>query len=76
MKHNLKNRPWFQIDENIEHPRTMEGLHTSFDKLIECQKWFEAFEKELREEIKKYHSTCAIIHCPELRRIKEILGDS
>ena len=75
MKFNLKNRPIFESDPMHIGDRFVEAK--------ELEKWFEGFEKELREDadrLKKsreeadYHTTMVINSL--LRWIMEILGET
>ena len=62
MKFNLKNRPCFPCDE-----KTAKYFY----------KWFEGFEKELRERIKAIKHDIGNFECKEVGDVlKEILGDA
>jgi len=64
MKHNLKNRPRY-----AREGETFGNYHTKVEK------WFEGFEKELRELLAKERELWKHDESVAIRYLKEILGD-
>jgi len=68
MKFNLKNRPAFT---RRRYPKG-----TCAPDIEEMLDWFEGFEKELREKLKKYWENPYGCHPTFSQLIEEILGES
>ena len=65
MKYNLKNRP---------DPTTDAVTWEQYQYYQEMEEWFEGFEKELREKMKRFN-VAPMAYDEEIDLIKEILGE-
>lgn len=73
MKHNLKNRPWMTPAK--ANTRTLETLK---EESMDFERWFEGFEKELRQRLDFSYADAPqpLERCRRYAQIfKEILGD-